>query len=136
MEKGFEIIYEARDTDLPQNIRDGFTQARSDLALTKDRVKESARRIKEKLPGDIEKAYWTEAREELRRQVGTLRFDLNTLAETKPKAEKKAALALRKDFLVAIEATDFAIREKDGALAQKNFAKAIAALDAVTAAVL
>jgi hypothetical protein len=45
----------------------------------------------------------TEAREELRRQVGTLRFDLNTLASAKSsKEEKKAALALRKDFITSV----------------------------------
>ncbi len=44
----------------------------------------------------------TEAREQLRRQVGTLRFDLNTLAETKPKADKKKALELKKDFIANV----------------------------------
>ena len=35
--------------------------------------------------------------------MGTLRFDLNTLASTKVgKEEKKAALALRKEFLAAV----------------------------------
>ena len=42
----------------------------------------------------------TEAREQLRRQVGTLRFDLQTLATTKTvKEEKKKALELRKAFI-------------------------------------
>lgn len=41
----------------------------------------------------------TAAREELRLQVGTLRFDLNALAEGKDKAGRKTALALKKDFL-------------------------------------
>lgn len=42
----------------------------------------------------------TEAREQLRRQIGTLRFDLNTLASAKGvKAEKKKALELSKDFI-------------------------------------
>lgn len=44
----------------------------------------------------------TEAREELRRQVGTLRFDLNTLASTKSKEAKKDALAARKEFIRAV----------------------------------
>lgn len=47
----------------------------------------------------------TEAREELRRQVGTLRFDLNTLASTKPKDAKKDALAARKEFIRAVSVT-------------------------------
>jgi hypothetical protein len=37
-----------------------------------------------------------EAREQLRRQVGTLRFDLNTLAQAQPKDAKKKALELKK----------------------------------------
>lgn len=45
----------------------------------------------------------TQAREELRRQIGTLRFDLNTLATAKTgKDEKKKALALRKSFISAV----------------------------------
>lgn len=44
----------------------------------------------------------TEAREELRRQVGTLRFDLNTLAGTKAKEAKKDALAARTEFIRAV----------------------------------
>lgn len=41
----------------------------------------------------------TAAREELRLQVGTLRFDLNALAEGKDKASRKTAQALKKKFL-------------------------------------
>ncbi len=45
----------------------------------------------------------TEAREQLRRQVGTLRFDLNVLAEAKGnKADKKKALALKQDFIKSV----------------------------------
>lgn len=48
----------------------------------------------------------TEAREELRRQLGTLRFDLNSLATAKPgREEKKKALALRKDFIRSVSET-------------------------------
>jgi photosystem II oxygen-evolving enhancer protein 3 len=78
--KGFDIIYEARDLDLPQGQRDGLLQARGDVELTKKRIAESKARIDGKLGAAIEKKYWTEAREELRRQVGTLSFDINTLA--------------------------------------------------------
>lgn len=46
----------------------------------------------------------TEAREDLRNQVGNLRFDLNTLIEksSKSKADKKAATQLKKDFLIKV----------------------------------
>merc|ERR1712224_657823 len=109
---GFDLIYEARDLDLPQNVRDGLTQARSSVTDTKKRVSESKSRITKEVLPYIEKAYWTEAKEALRLQVGTLRFDLNTLAETKSKAEKKAALSAKKQFFNDIEKVDFAIREK------------------------
>lgn len=79
----------------------------------------------------------TEARNELRRQVGTLRFDLNVLASAKTTKEaKKAALALRKDFIASVEDLDFALREKDQAAATTKLAATKAALDKVLAAVL
>merc|ERR1711977_767383 len=87
---GFDLIYEARDLDLPQGVRDGLTQARSSTGDTKKRVAESKTRITKEVLPYIEKAYWTEAKEALRLQVGTLRFDLNTLAETKMDAALKA----------------------------------------------
>merc|ERR1712100_708482 len=90
---GFDLIYEARDLDLPQGVRDGLTQARSSVSDTKKRVAESKTRITKEVLPYIEKAYWTEAKEALRLQVGTLRFDSNTLAEAKSKTERKAALA-------------------------------------------
>ncbi len=81
-------------------------------------------------------SFRTEAREQLRRQVGTLRFDLNTLASTKEKEAKKAALGLRKEFIQAVEDLDFALREKDQASAAKKLAITKAKLDSVLAAVL
>ena len=57
-DRGFDLIYEARDLDLPQNQRDGLTQARSNLDLTKKRVKESEARIDNDLLPSIQKAYW------------------------------------------------------------------------------
>ncbi|KXZ43843.1 hypothetical protein GPECTOR_79g122 [Gonium pectorale] len=134
---GFDLIYEARDLDLPQSTRDGFDQARTSLEATKARVKESEARIDADLEPFIKKNYWTEAREQLRRQVGTLRFDLNTLASTKGvKADKKKALELRKEFIQKVEDLDFALREKDEASSLKNLAATKAALDSVLAFVL
>merc|ERR1711904_647444 len=59
---GFDLIYEARDLDLPQGVRDGLTQARSSLNDTKKRVSESKTRITKEVLPYIEKAYWTEAK--------------------------------------------------------------------------
>ena len=55
---GFDLIYEARDLDLPQNVRDGMTQARGDIAATKSRVKESEKRIDSAILPSVQKAYW------------------------------------------------------------------------------
>merc|ERR1711988_943830 len=128
---GFDLIYEARDLDLPQGVRDGLTQARSSVNDTKKRVSESKARITKEVLPYIEKAYWTEAKEALRLQVGTLRFDLNTLAETKSKTEKKSALAAKKQFFTDIEKVDFAIREKKMEAALKAYGVAVSSLDTV-----
>ncbi|KAI8464498.1 MAG: oxygen evolving enhancer protein 3-domain-containing protein [Monoraphidium minutum] len=134
--KGYDLIYEARDLDLPQNVREGFTQARANLDETKGRVTESVKRIKSNVLPSVEKAYWTEAREELRRQVGTLRFDLNTLAGAKGKDGKKAALAARKDFLAAVEDLDFALRSKNKDSARSKLLVAQSKLESAVSAVL
>jgi len=127
--KGGEIIYEARDLDLSQSVRDGLTQARSSLDDTKKRVQESKKQISSLVPPLVKKAYWTEAKEQLRRQVGTLRFDLNTLAESQGKSGKKGALAANRAFLNDVEACDFAIRAKQIDEAVKACDKAVATLD-------
>jgi len=119
--KGFDIIYEARDLDIDQRIRDGMTQSRENTDFTKKRIAESVKRISTDVLPSIEKKYWWEAREELRRQAGTLRFDLNTLAEAKEGQEKKVALAKRKTLLTNIEKLDLAIKAKDESVAVKQF---------------
>lgn len=129
--KGFDIIYEARDLDLPQGVRDGLEQARSDITVTKARIAESKKRINGELDAYIQKSYWTEAREELRRQVGTLRFDLNTLSAQLPKDARKEAEALKKAFAAEVSDLDFAIRKKNQTKALKELADTKAALDAV-----
>merc|ERR1719188_1635491 len=118
---GYDITYEARDLDLPQNVRDGLTQARGSTVETKKRVAESAKRI-EGVLADIKVAYWNPAGSELRRQVGTLRFDLNTLGV--PKKETKKLFA-------EIESLDLAIREKKMVVALKEYDDVKKELDAI-----
>jgi hypothetical protein len=55
---GYDLIYEARDLDLPQNVRDGITQFRGDLTATKARFQESSKRIEGQLGTYINKSYW------------------------------------------------------------------------------
>eukprot|EP00891_Asterochloris_glomerata_P002934 jgi/Astpho2/2934/Aster-01076 len=132
-QRGFDIIYEARDLDLDQSERDGLTQYRTNIDSTKKRIKESEKRIDNVLPGKIQKKYWTEAREELRNQVGNLRFDLNTVIETssKSKADKKDAQFKKKEFLAKVDDLDYAIRKKDPSKADEALKDALAALDTV-----
>ncbi|KAL3144417.1 hypothetical protein ABBQ32_004165 [Trebouxia sp. C0010 RCD-2024] len=136
-QRGFDLIYEARDLDLDQSTRDGLTQYRKNIDSTKARVKEAENIIDNKLEPFIKKKYWTEAREDLRNQVGNLRFDLNTLIESssKSKADKKAATQLKKDFLIKVEEFDYFIRKKDQAKAETGLAEAKSALDKVLSAV-
>ena len=133
-ERGFDIIYEARDLDLPQATRDGLTQARSSIPAAIARIKESESRIDGKLPGFVEKKYWTLAREELRGQVGTLRFDINAVAESLGKDGKKALLGKKADFLKAADTLDFAIRKKDPVKAAAALEATRSTLDAAIAA--
>lgn len=135
--KGFMNTYEARNGSLPQDVRDGSAAAKGDIEFTKNRVKLSEARIDAELEDDIKKNYWVNAREQLRRQIGTLRMDLNTLASAKAgKEDKKKALALRQDFLTKIEDLDFALREKDEGSALTKLVTAKAALDSVLSFVL
>merc|ERR1712187_476238 len=133
---GFDIIYEARDLDLPQNVREGFTQSRSSLDETKNRVVELKKCIADEALPFIKKAYWTKAKESLRLRVGTLRFDINTLVDSKPRSEKKAALAAKRQFFNDIENVDFAIRKKNVDAALKAYEISMKSLDVVLASVL
>ena len=76
----YSLAYEARDTALPHSTRAGLDQAR-DPAVARMRVSEAAKRL-DKVGTDIANMHWPAGREELRRYVGTLRFDLSTLASS------------------------------------------------------
>lgn len=82
----------------------------------------------------INKGYWTEAREAMRRAMGTLRYDINTLAEAK--GVTKAAKVVTKDTFKKIDALDFAIKNKDKEAALDSFVAAKAAVDAEIASLV
>lgn len=110
-----------------------MSQFRNDVGAAKKRLSESKKRIETDLEPLIAKNYWPAGREELRRQVGTLRFDINAIADTLPKDARKGALAAKKDLLDEIESLDFALRKKNTAAAAKELADTKAALDTVLA---
>ena len=57
-EKGFDIIYEARDLDLPQAQRDGLSQIKGNAAAARARLAESEKRIDSGLDQYVAKKYW------------------------------------------------------------------------------
>merc|ERR1712190_364528 len=131
VKKGFDIIYEARELDLPQNQRDGLSQFRNSADDTKQRLVESSKRIKTTVLESINKNYWPEASGELRRQLGTMRFDLNNLAEQKEGAAQKEVLAAKKSFINDIEKLDLAITNKNQKLSLELYGKTVGSMDAV-----
>eukprot|EP00465_Bigelowiella_longifila_P003063 CAMPEP_0185263640 /NCGR_PEP_ID=MMETSP1359-20130426/15383_1 /TAXON_ID=552665 /ORGANISM="Bigelowiella longifila, Strain CCMP242" /LENGTH=237 /DNA_ID=CAMNT_0027851297 /DNA_START=15 /DNA_END=728 /DNA_ORIENTATION=+ len=123
---GFDIIYEARDLDLDQNTRDGMTQARTGIQETKKRVLGTEKKLQE-AGSYVDKKYWSEGRTVLRRLVGTLRFDLAALANSKTGGAKKDAIKANKDFFEALESLDLAMYKKNVEAGQKAYQKTIAA---------
>merc|ERR1739848_982008 len=128
---GFDLIYEARDFDLPQNIRDGLAQSRGSLTETKKRVSGSKLRFAIEVLPYIKKTYWTKAKEALRLQIGTLRMDLNTLSESLPKVDKEPALSIKSSFWSEIESLDFYIRQKDVEASLSSYKAALSSLDSL-----
>ena len=81
-------------------------------AVAKTRIAEAAKRL-EKVGTDIDKAYWTDGREELRRYAGTLRFDINTLAASSSPEVRMQIMGAKKKLFANIEAMDMAMKNKD-----------------------
>jgi photosystem II oxygen-evolving enhancer protein 3 len=129
--RGFDIIYDARDIDKPQAFRDGISEFRGDLAKTRARLAESERRLDVSVDGFVQKKYWSEATEELRRQMGTLNFDIDTLAAQLPKAQRAEVAALKAAFKQELTDLNTAIRKNDQPAAIRELGDAKAALDAV-----
>lgn len=73
----------------------------------------------------------------MRLQVGNMRMDVVTLASAKgDKAEKKAALALGKDFFNKANEFDFAMRQKDQSKADAAFAEVQSSLKTLGANII
>jgi photosystem II oxygen-evolving enhancer protein 3 len=110
--EGLQLIYEARDLNIAESTRqDGpsrFAFQKLNSNQTKARATESLNRINKDVPEYVEKAYWSQAGMELRRQLNTMRFDINNLVD-----EKGGDRTQAKKFYQAVEALDFQIRSKD-----------------------
>ena len=96
---------------------------------TAARAKEAAARLSGEVSEYVNKKYWTQAGNALRRAVYTLRFDVNNLV-----AEKGGDADAAKDLFKTIEELDFAIRSKDLDTASPLAAAAVSKADAILAA--
>eukprot|EP01025_Chloroclados_australasicus_P014122 TRINITY_DN16603_c0_g1_i2.p1 TRINITY_DN16603_c0_g1~~TRINITY_DN16603_c0_g1_i2.p1 ORF type:complete len:140 (-),score=6.10 TRINITY_DN16603_c0_g1_i2:8-427(-) len=57
LDKGFDIIYEARDLDLPQGVRDGMTQMKGNIKETLARASASGDQLKTEVGTYIKKSF-------------------------------------------------------------------------------
>ena len=95
---------------------------------TAARAKEASSRLSGEVSEYVNKKYWTEAGNALRRAVYTLRFDVNNLV-----AEKGGDADAAKDLFKTIESLDYAIRSKDLDAASPLAAEAASKADAILA---
>merc|ERR1739848_279932 len=82
-----------------------------DKAFTIKRVTESKDLLEKDVLTYVSAASWYAAKQELRRQLGTMSFDMNTLVAAS--GDKQKGAALKKDFFTSVDSLDFAIRKKD-----------------------
>ncbi|QDZ23969.1 oxygen evolving enhancer protein 3 [Chloropicon primus] len=121
------IADQARDVGLDNNIRTGRSQSRADKALVVSRVTEGKNRLEKDVKDYVSKAYWYDAKQELRRQLGYMSGDMDTLIAST--SDKKTGLSMKKDFFTAVDNLDFAIRKKDKDSGLKYQADAVAKLN-------
>eukprot|EP00894_Picocystis_sp_ML_P004410 jgi/Pico_ML_1/54927/g64.t1 len=138
IDAGLLEIYEARDLDISVKGKEGGDRFAFKKSLPIDQVAARAKAAASRLDGEvlpaINKGYWTEAGQAMRRAMGTLRYDINTLAEAK--GVTKAAKAVTKDTFNKVDALDFAIRNKDKEAALQTFVAAKTAVDAEIASLV
>ncbi|CAI5497809.1 unnamed protein product [Closterium sp. Naga37s-1] len=115
---GTENSDQARDFEAPLSERFYIQIKTPDEALA--RAKEVIGVFPE-VQGYISKKAWPYVRNELRSELGYLRYDLATVIASKAKAEKKALNAELKELVTTLESLDYAARVKDQEAAQKFF---------------
>jgi len=106
-------IYDTRGQELTESPRQGeasrFALASTDYESTKKRTQESLKRMKNQVPKLIESESWALANAELRRQMGTLKYDMNDLAKNKGLKPAKSNKAVYK----ALDTLDYNVRQKN-----------------------
>ncbi|KAK3241429.1 hypothetical protein CYMTET_48803 [Cymbomonas tetramitiformis] len=132
--KGFQEIYEARELENgTYNEKGGVPQRFALKRLsgdeTKGRITESLDRLSTKIQPSIDVEAYPLAQNELRRQLGYLRFDIRTLA-----ADDKSIAGPGKDLVLAVEDLDLALRFKNQDKANALYQKVLIKADALSSA--
>jgi photosystem II oxygen-evolving enhancer protein 3 len=119
---------EARDLDLPQKQR--FFLQSEDVAGAQARLKASAAAIQDSEKYIAKKA-WPYVQNQLRLEAQYLNFDIDTIASSKPKEEKKALKALQKSLNAELDSLDYAARKKSQEKAKESYEKVVSILNDV-----
>ncbi|KAL8460204.1 hypothetical protein ACS0TY_031155 [Phlomoides rotata] len=125
---GTENSDEARDFDLP--LKNRFYLQPLTPAEAAARVKESAKDIVG-VKSLIDKKAWPYVQNDLRSKASYLRYDLNTVISSKPKAEKQSLKELTASLYKDIDDLDHAAKIKSSTEAEKYYAKTVTSLNAV-----
>eukprot|EP00252_Welwitschia_mirabilis_P011481 TRINITY_DN2573_c0_g1_i2.p1 TRINITY_DN2573_c0_g1~~TRINITY_DN2573_c0_g1_i2.p1 ORF type:complete len:204 (+),score=12.43 TRINITY_DN2573_c0_g1_i2:70-681(+) len=132
LEKGgkqaVQLADEARDLKLPLKERFYLQPLTADEA--KARAKESANDII-KVKELIDKKAWPYVQNDLRLRAEYLRYDLNTVINSKPKDQKKPLKDLTAKLFDSINNLDYAARNKSTPNAEKYYAETVTALNNV-----
>uniref|UniRef100_A0A0D9WZZ8 Uncharacterized protein n=1 Tax=Leersia perrieri TaxID=77586 RepID=A0A0D9WZZ8_9ORYZ len=120
----------ARDTDLP--LKERFYLQPLSPTEAAARAKESAKDIINLKPL-IDKKQWPFVRDDLRLKASYLRYDLNTVINSKPKDEKKGLKALAGKLFDTIDGLDHAAKIKSPTEAEKYYAETTSVLGDVLA---
>ncbi|KAL4309858.1 hypothetical protein GQ457_01G042660 [Hibiscus cannabinus] len=121
---------EPRDLDLPYKNR--FFLQPLTPAQAAQRAKESAKDIVG-VKSLIDKKAWPYVMNDLRLKAEYLRYDLNTVIESKPKDEKKTLKDLTKKLFDTIGDLDHAAKIKSSSEAEKYYAQTVSSLNDVLA---
>jgi len=127
---GTDSADQARDTAAP--LKERFYLQPLDPEEAIKRAREAADRIIS-VKSLIDKKAWPYVQNDLRAKAGYLRFDLNTIINAKPRAEKKELTALANKLFDKITALDYACRKKDVDTASKEYAATVQLLEDVFA---
>ncbi|KAE8689718.1 Oxygen-evolving enhancer protein 3-1 [Hibiscus syriacus] len=121
---------EPRDLDLPYKNR--FFLQPLTPAQAAQRAKESAKDIVG-VKSLIDKKAWPYVMNDLRLKAEYLRYDLNTVIDSKPKDEKKTLKDLTKKLFNTIDDLDHAAKIKSTPEAEKYYAQTVSSLNDVLA---